>query len=240
MADIASETFLSQLKSLYPVKPSYRENPWYAVAAIAFSASNRPDAVPFVLKYAFNDLEALSAPDEDYVFVVRKIRDAIFKSGMISGFPKVGIGHHSAINALVALHAETPKKYCDDKPLRNTDLSNEELTLRGQEFFNQTYGETASSVQSLLHNIYPDLGYYVTSFGYGFGYAFMDVTSPMETSFAMISALIATDTPRQIEWHLTGALRNGATKEEVKAVRAIAIEIAKAAGITWKGDIPDL
>lgn len=83
-------------------------------------------------------------------------------------------------------------------------------------------------------------GYYVTSLAYGYGYAFMGATSPMETSFAMIAALIAVDTPRQIGWHLEGAIRNGATREEVRAVRAIAMQISKAAGIVWKNDIPDL
>lgn len=68
----------------------------------------------------------------------------------------------------------------------------------------------------------------------------MGATSPMETSFAMISALIAIDTPRQIGWHLEGAIRNGATREEVKAVRTIAIQIATAAGVVWKNNIPDL
>ena len=61
----------------------------------------------------------------------------------------------------------------------------------------------------------------------------------METSFAMISALIAIDTPRQIVWHLEGAIRNGATREEVRAVRAIAMRIAKEAGVVWKHDVPD-
>ncbi|KAG2057585.1 hypothetical protein BDR06DRAFT_186223 [Suillus hirtellus] len=31
-------------------------------------------------------------------------------------------------------------------------------------------------------------------------YSFMEVTSTKETSFAMIPALIANDTPRQVEW----------------------------------------
>ena len=61
----------------------------------------------------------------------------------------------------------------------------------------------------------------------------------METSFAMISALIAIDTPRQIGWHLEGAIRNGATKDEVRAVRTIAMRIATAAGVVWKHAIPD-
>lgn len=76
--------------------------------------------------------------------------------------------------------------------------------------------------------------------GYGFVYSFAEVTGHVETSYTMISALIAIDTPRQIEWHLHGAVRNGATVAEVKAVRQIAIEVSRAAGIKWKDEIPDL
>lgn len=83
----------------------------------------------------------------------------------------------------------------------------------------------------------------MTDLAYGYGYAFMGATSPKETSFAMISALIAIDTPRQIEWHLQGALRNGATREEVKAVRDIAMRVSKASGnVSWQDDdaVPNL
>jgi len=56
----------------------------------------------------------------------------------------------------------------------------------------------------------------------------------------MISALIANDTPRQAEWHLAGAIRNGATLEETRAVREIALRIAIKAGVPLKGDVPNI
>jgi alkylhydroperoxidase/carboxymuconolactone decarboxylase family protein YurZ len=56
----------------------------------------------------------------------------------------------------------------------------------------------------------------------------------------MIAALIASDTPRQIDWHLKGALRNGATLAQVRAVRQISIEVAQSAGVRWKSEIPDV
>ncbi|KAF8448782.1 AhpD-like protein [Boletus edulis BED1] len=233
MADIATPEFLSNLKQLYPPQSTYVTSPWYAVAAITFSASNCPEAVPLVLEYVLKDLDAIGASHADRLAAARKIRDALFKSGMICGFPKV-------INALILLHEATPPALQDKETLRNPDPSVEELTQAGKAYFDHTYGETAKDTQGLLKDIYPDLGYYVTNLAYGYGYAFMGATSPMETSFAMISALIAIDTPRQIGWHLDGAMRNGATREEVRAVRSIAMQIAKAAGVVWKHDIPDL
>lgn len=97
MAEIANEDFLSELKAQYPPTPldgesapsAYVKNPWYIVAAIAFSASNCPEAVPLLLKYVLGDLDKISASPVDRLNVVRRMRDGVFKSGMICGFPKV-------------------------------------------------------------------------------------------------------------------------------------------------------
>lgn len=89
------------------------------------------------------------------------------------------------------------------------------------------------------------------------------MTSQIETSYTLVAALIAGDTPRyetlstrgqqfirhcnltgrdsrQIGWHLAGARRGGATLEQVKAVRQIVIEVATEAGVVWKNKIPDV
>jgi hypothetical protein len=56
----------------------------------------------------------------------------------------------------------------------------------------------------------------------------------------MVTANIAGDTTKQIGWHLRGAIRNGASVDQVKAVRQIAIDAAKAAGVVWRNAIPEL
>lgn len=56
----------------------------------------------------------------------------------------------------------------------------------------------------------------------------------------MIASLIASDLPRQIEWHLAGARRGGATIEEVRAVRQMAMEVATRAGVEWRDEVPDV
>ncbi|KAF8141384.1 hypothetical protein EV363DRAFT_1465665 [Boletus edulis] len=257
MADIATPEFLSSLKQLYPPQSTYVKSPWYAVAAITFSASNCPEAVPLVLEYVLKDLDAIGASHcrstRCRTQNTRRPVQVWYDLWVSKGRPSF-----SVINALILLHEATPPALQDKETLRNPDPSVEELTQAGKAYFDHTYGETAKDTQGLLKDIYPDLGasrvavylalqalnfapgYYVTNLAYGYGYAFMGATSPMETSFAMISALIAIDTPRQIGWHLDGAMRNGATREEVRAVRSIAMQIAKAAGVVWKHDIPDL
>jgi hypothetical protein len=107
---------------------------------------------------------------------------------------------------------------------RDTKESKEDWYARGEAFFGETYGETAAATTALLNKISPDfgerfpgralgacmgegsrltwrsLGYFCIGPAYGFVYAFEDVLSKAETSFMMISGLIAIDTPRQINW----------------------------------------
>lgn len=82
------------------------QNPWYIVAAVAFSASNRPECVPQVFTHALADLRlahgAAGAPSRRdgqaaegaaaaETVLAQRLRDALFKSGLISGYPKVCI-----------------------------------------------------------------------------------------------------------------------------------------------------
>lgn len=63
-------------------------NPWFIVAAVAFSASNRPEGVPEVFRYVLQELPPASEL-ADRRMIAGKLREAIFKSGLISGYPKV-------------------------------------------------------------------------------------------------------------------------------------------------------
>lgn len=84
MALIATPEFLSHLQSLYPPQASAVQNPWYIAAAVAFGASNVPEAVPLVFQHALKEVRS-----EDKILLVRKTKDALFKSGVICGYPKV-------------------------------------------------------------------------------------------------------------------------------------------------------
>jgi hypothetical protein len=85
MTDVVTPEFLSHLKALYPAPSSGGDNTWAFVAAVAFSASNLPEAVPLVLQHATSS----NTEHEDSLLLVRKMKDALFKSGMLSGYPKV-------------------------------------------------------------------------------------------------------------------------------------------------------
>ena len=91
MSDIATPEFLSRIKALYPTNsPNSLRNPWFFVAAVVFSASNLPEAVPLVYQYALKSgLDSPVNDDATTLLLVRKVKDALFKSGLLSGYPKV-------------------------------------------------------------------------------------------------------------------------------------------------------
>lgn len=93
---------------------------------------------------------------------------------------------------------------------------------------------------SLPLNTLLPLGWFSNHVGYGITYSYTDVLTSTETSFVLCAALVAADTPLQIGWHLSGALRNGATLDEAKAVRRIAMEVAKASGVQWRNEVPEI
>ncbi|KAL1678188.1 AhpD-like protein [Schizophyllum commune] len=220
-------SLLARLRELYPADAD--DKTWALVAACAFSAANFPDAVPQVFSSA---IEGETSHDKRLAFA-RKLRDALFKSAMLCGYPK-------GINALARLHASMPAELQDKEPLRNLSTTSEDWQRIGEDLFAQTYGEKTDDVRKLLYDIYPDLGYFCMNPAYGFVYGGGGVLTSAEMSFAFVAALIASDVPTQIDWHLQGARRHGASIEQVRAVREIAIEAARAAGVSWKTAVPEV
>ena len=100
MADLATPEFLSSLKATYPPEtPNSPPHLWAIVAAVAFGASNVPEAVPAVFTYALQDLirsqqaTGISGDTahEAQLLLARKIREAILQSGLLSGMPRVRV-----------------------------------------------------------------------------------------------------------------------------------------------------
>jgi hypothetical protein len=119
MASEATSTFFEHLKSLFPAgavsassdgmlmnlclaetKSSRQDgvvnNPWWLVAAVAFSAGNRPDFVALLFKHVLAELETTQAEfgvsgekvHEERLLLARKFRECLFKGGMVAGYSK--------------------------------------------------------------------------------------------------------------------------------------------------------
>jgi len=246
MAEITTDVALQRLRSLYPCAEitsslDVIQNPWYIVTIVALTAGNRPEGIPLVFKYVLGDLERaqneFKVPNDEAqgekLRLARRFRDALFKCGILAGYSK-------AINSLVSLHEVTPVELRDTTRQRDTSLSLPELDAHGQKFFRALYGETADDVQGLLDKIYPDMGWFSNTIAYGSVYGHLDILNQLETSYVLVGTLIAADTPRQINWHLDNARRGGASLEQTRAVRQIAIEVSQSVGVKWRDGVPDV
>ncbi|CCM04516.1 uncharacterized protein FIBRA_06697 [Fibroporia radiculosa] len=243
MAALAGVEFLKQLRSIYPshgalTPAAILAQPWYLVAAVAFSASRKPEAVPAVFELALNELKLVQGGEqpetiqEQRMTLANKIREAILHSGLLSGFPRT-------IESLVALNKVMPEELRTKTVQRDTKKSLDEYTESGDKLFRSMYRNTADSVRGLLYSAYPDLGWFCDIVGYGIVYGGTNVLTQVEVSYTIVAALIAVDAPRQVTWHLANAQNGGATLDEARAVREIAMRVAERSGVTWKDAVPE-
>ncbi|PCH38630.1 hypothetical protein WOLCODRAFT_136372 [Wolfiporia cocos MD-104 SS10] len=244
MAALATDSFLSQLKSLYPstgaaTPDELLSQPWYLVAAVAFSASRKADAVPVVFEFALNELKKAQAGEEperalaQRIALASKFREALLQSCLLSGVPRV-------IESLIALRNVMPEELRGKEVLRDRTKTIVDYERSGEQLFRAMYRDTADNVQGLLDSAYADLGWFCNTVGYGITYGGANVLSQVETSYAIVAALISIDAPRQSTWHLANARNGGATLEEAKAVREIAMKVAGVAGVTWQDGVPEV
>lgn len=56
---------------------------------VAYSASNKPEAVPKVFEYALQELKANKATEAEQFLLAQKMREALLKAGLTSGYPRV-------------------------------------------------------------------------------------------------------------------------------------------------------
>lgn len=99
MTTLASVPFLTRLQALYPSRKASTPaellaQPWYLVAAIAFSASGHAEAVPMVFEFVLNELKSVQTeegPEEihERMGLANKMREALLQSGALSGMPTV-------------------------------------------------------------------------------------------------------------------------------------------------------
>ncbi|KAK3081297.1 hypothetical protein LTS18_008236 [Coniosporium uncinatum] len=249
---ILTPTLIKRISS----QPNLPANVWYYVAGVTLSSINRPDEIAKVFQHAIeksvNDPSGAAPSHTESLQIARRMREALVKSGAIVGLPK-------SINALFALKSVTPADLLDepagDSPTsRASDVyttPSAKILKRGQRFFEQVYGKVSKKVMGQMDNSgTEDLG--VTArLMYGYLLSNTDILSPVETSWVLMAGLIPQDVNPQLKGHLRGALNNGATSEQVLAVREIVIAICEASGMKrldedivqgygWRGDIATL
>lgn len=123
-------------------------------------------------------------------------------------------GYPRAINAFEVLRATLGEGGGD--PPSETDRC--DVARRGDEVFRRVYAEDADRVLKKLRALHPDFARFVLRDAYGqvLGRPFLPLVERELMAVAMLAAL---DLPAQLRAHERGALRAGATPEEVRAAR---------------------
>lgn len=236
LPQVITPTLLSTLRST----PHLPVGTWYLLASTALSTLNRPDEIPHVFRHA---IEKGSGPKdtkpghEEQLKIARRTREALAKSSAIIGLPKT-------INALFALKAVTPENL-QDAPLgfnpsgRNLDIYSTPPSVimqRGQRFFEKVYGKVTGRVMGQMDRSgTEDLGL-LARLEYGYVLSPSLILTPAETSLVVLACLIPQDVNPQLKGHLVGALNNGSSEDEVKAVRELVIKVCEASGMKKLSD----
>lgn len=84
-----------------------------------------------------------------------------------------------------------------------------------------------------MKNSYDDLGV-VAELMYGHVFSNIEVLGARDTSLLLVAGLVPQNVNPQLKGHLKGAVNNGATVEEVMAVREVVLRICGVAG--WEGE----
>ncbi|KAJ8516360.1 hypothetical protein ONZ45_g6311 [Pleurotus djamor] len=262
--DTLSPAAIQELKSLYPTPTESLRlhpvlgNPWYLVAAVAFNAARKPEAVISVYKAVLEDLEKHSDKDvniDDHVTLVKRIHEALLKASLINGIPRVSIDillvlivfDLSRISKTVTtaslLNTVVPKSILEklSSPLRDFDRPFSDIALHGRQFFSELFGDDVGEGQSqyLLNTSSPDIGIF-TAASYGLILGYSSVLSLLETSYIHLAANILDDSPRVVYWFYLAAQQHGATIEETKAIRDMALKVASLSNITLQEKVPEV
>jgi len=157
---------------------------------VAAAAAGRADELPGLYRAALDD----GVPPND-------LAEATLQVFLFAGYPRT-------IVAFQALHEVAP----GPPPL---EPPREDYAERGREVFGQVYGKHAESVLEMLGDLHPDFARYVVHDAYGqvLGRPFLPLVERELLAVAMLSAL---DLSEQLKAHVRGAMRAGASEDEVK------------------------
>ncbi|KUI60051.1 hypothetical protein VP1G_07308 [Cytospora mali] len=238
MTDCLLTVVTPKLLDSFRSQENLPDDVWYIVVATTLCILNRPEEIQTVYEHAvargYNDQgqNGVALADSGRLRIARRLREALLKTSAIGGLPKT-------INALLELKKVVPAHLSDEpdgeSPTHRRqdmyDTPSSQVIERGQAFFNRCYGKVAERVRtSLDHSGTEDLGL-AARLTYGYVLSPTAILTEAETSFVMIAGLIPQDVNPQLKGHLKGALNGGASIEQVRAVRQVAVDVCRAAGM---------
>ncbi|KAI8144540.1 AhpD-like protein [Fennellomyces sp. T-0311] len=207
---------LGEIQSLYASSQlPIRNEVWYILTAVVLSTMNKAQDIPTVYK----TVEQSVPEKEDQVQVMMRLREGIFKTFAIVGYPRV-------INSLAALQGAAPSEILAKLPTQpiRSESSWQDIVQereRGNQLFDAIYERHSSRVRQHMHTAYPDLAQTAINQLYGPILSETSIINAKETSLIMVAGLLAQDVPAQLRGHRYGALHQGATQQDLTRVEKL-------------------
>ncbi|KAJ8652083.1 hypothetical protein O0I10_012314 [Lichtheimia ornata] len=219
---------LAKIQALYtPSNGSITNQIWYVLAAVVMTSLNRSQDIPQVYEAVEKTVYAddKDKQDTEKSKVLLRMREGIFKSFVIIGYPKI-------INSLQALNTGVSTQVLSkmpSTPIRTESSWNDIIKQRerGQHLFDTIYERHSKKVQENMYTAYPDLGQAAIHQLYGPVLAESSVISAKETSLIMVAGLMLQDVPAQLKGHRYGALHHGATQQDLERLEIMVDIIAR-------------
>ncbi|KAL5040844.1 hypothetical protein BDW71DRAFT_28479 [Aspergillus fruticulosus] len=229
MTPILAHDFIQRLAAHGESNPRFK---WYITAIVALSSFNYPEEIGPLYQHL---LDAY-IPAKVHGAETRKIREALVKAAGLHGAAKTG-------NALRELYHSTPAHLIDNTCHRADD-EHTAAVVRGDAFLKSIYRNVPdlNTEDDFVRKCCPDYFYVVSQLLYPHVFSFDKILDKLESSQAIITALIAIDCKGQARSHMKGMMWNGASREEVSNIRDSIVLLANYLGIQFRDgpvSVPD-
>lgn len=251
--------FYQRLVALGEPYPRFK---WYITASVALSALNYPEEIGPLYTHL---LDKYIAPN-DQANQTRKIKEALVKAAGLHGAAKTGnamrelylVTPKHLVDSTCYRYVFEIREVKSLTGSRANDLDPEDAYARGDAFLKGLYRDVPdlNTDDDYVRKCSPDYFYLVSRLClfiiplrlsingllgllYPYIFSFDQILDKLESSQAIISSLIGSDCTGQARNHMKGMLWNGATREEVTAIRDTVVLIAQRLDVKFKhGVIP--
>lgn len=193
---------------------------WYLAALSAITASSVPHMVDQVYLYLINQ-PAYSSGDSRKA-LIRKIREALFKSIALVGLPKAA----EALISIINVEAEDGIDYTFSREGWKCDEQNYN---HGMTWLKRLYAHNTAGLFHLFER-HRDFGFWVTNIAYGLHFSDRQNLDDLDTELVVLPAVMGQNLPRQTHWHTRGLRRLGISQRDVEMVCECVHRVARFCG----------
>jgi alkylhydroperoxidase/carboxymuconolactone decarboxylase family protein YurZ len=199
--------------------------------ACAFAAANQGKYVAHIYKAAITQYGSEDFPS--HRCVLRRIKEALLKTGIIYGIPRV-------INAFRALIKALPNEESNETDSCRLHIERPADTdERGIEYMRNIFRADLEPFLDTMAKYWPDLRTLVVTTIYGYYQSDTSVIDAITTSQLNIATLVPMDVTAEVAWHMRGLIRNGGSEEQLRFAMEVTLAICEIADVRLKNQMPD-